>query len=74
MGHVLNEEQISRIIDALLRLQEREDVTIPLLKKQLKETEKSINNMLKAIEEGIFTVSTKERLISLENQKETLVF
>ena len=73
IAHVLNEEQISRIIDALLRLQEREDVTIPLLKKQLKETEKSIDNMLKAIEQGIFTVSTKERLISLENQKETLL-
>ncbi len=73
MARVLNEEQIDRIIDALLRLQEREDVTLPPLKKQLKEAEKSINNLLKAIEAGIITSSTKERLISLENQKETLL-
>lgn len=69
---VLNEEKINRIIDALLAMQEREDVTIPALRRQLAETEKGIENMLNAIQQGIFTASTKQRLEELEKQKEEL--
>ena len=72
MERVLNEEKINRIIDALLAMQEREDVTIPALRRQLAETEKSIENMLNAIQQGIFTASTKQRLEELEKQKEEL--
>ena len=46
MERVLNEEKINRIIDALLVMQERVDVTIPALRRQLVETEKGIKNML----------------------------
>jgi len=59
MERVLNEEKINRIINALLTLQEREDVTIPALRRQLAETEKGIENMLNAIQHGILTSSTK---------------
>ena len=46
----------------------KESTNLPLLKKQLAETEKGINNMLNAIQAGIFTPSTKQRLIdSFEN-------
>ena len=69
---MLNEEKINRIIDALLVMQEREDVTIPALRRQLAETEKGIENMLNAIQQGIFTASTKQRLEELEKQKEEL--
>lgn len=72
MERVLNEEKINRIIDALLAMQEREDVTIPALRRQLAETEKGIENMLNAIQQGIFTASTKQRLEELEKQKEEL--
>ena len=72
MERVLNEEKINRIIDALLVMQEREDVTIPALRRQLAETEKGIDNMLNAIQQGIFTASTKQRLEELEKQKEEL--
>ena len=72
MERVLNKEKISRIIDALLAMQEREDVTIPALRRQLAETEKGIENMLNAIQQGIFTVSTKQRLEELEKQREDL--
>lgn len=72
MERVLNEEKITRIIDALLAMQEQEDVTIPALRRQLAETEKSIENMLNAIQQGIFTASTKQRLEDLEKQKEEL--
>ena len=39
------------------------------LQKALAETEKSISNLLRAIEAGIFNSSTKERLDELEDQK-----
>ena len=72
MERVLNEEKITRIIDALLAMQEQEDVTIPALRRQLAETEKGIENMLNAIQQGIFTASTKQRLEDLEKQKEEI--
>ena len=72
MIRVLDEEKINRMIDALLALQEREDVTIPALRRQLIETEKGIENLVNAIQQGILTVSTKQRLEELEKQKEEL--
>ena len=72
MERVLNDEKINKIIDALLAMQEREDVTIPALRRQLAETEKGIENMLNAIQQGIFTTSTKQRLEDLEKQREEL--
>ena len=42
------------------------------LQKALDETEKSIANLLKAIEAGIFNESTKERMNELEGQKKDL--
>ena len=49
-----------------------ENTTLPLLKKQYADTQKSIDNMLDAIQQGILTASTKERLESLEKQKSEL--
>ncbi len=42
------------------------------MKKQLAETEKGINNMLNAIQAGIFTPSTKQRLNELGETKSQL--
>ena len=42
-----------------------------LIKKQ-KKVQKSIDNIIKAIEEGICTPSTKERLETLENEKKEI--
>lgn len=46
--------------------------TLKNLENELKAKEKAINALLAAIEQGIVTKSTKERLISLETQKEEL--
>ena len=43
-----------------------------MLKKQLEKTKKSIANIMLAMEQGIFTKSTKEHLEALEQRKETL--
>ena len=73
MQRVMDEEKISRLIDAILVMQEQEDTTTPALRSQLAETESSIGNILKAIEQGIFTPSTKQRLDELEARKEEIL-
>ena len=69
----MDEEKINRLIDAILVMQEQEDTTTPALRSQLAETESAISNLLKAIEQGIFTPSTKQRLEDLEAQKEEIL-
>ena len=73
MQRVMDEEKINRLIDALLVMQEQEDTTTPALRSQLAETESAISNLLKAIEQGVFTPSTKQRLEELEAQKEEIL-
>ena len=73
MQRVMDEEKINRLIDAILVMQEQEDTTTPALRSQLAETESAIGNILKAIEQGIFTPSTKQRLDELEARKEEIL-
>ena len=56
----------------VMHLQEQENTALPLLEKQLKEVDSGIQNMLNAIQAGILTSSTKERLEALEVQKKEL--
>ena len=63
---------IERIIDMVMDSQNQENVAVPVLQKRLDETTKAIENILNAIQQGIFTTSTKERLESLEQSKEEL--
>ena len=72
VNRVLRDEEISRIADSILALQNSEDTTIPALKKQLADTERGIENMLNAIQQGVLTSSTKERLEALEKQRDDL--
>lgn len=52
--------------------QARENTSLPILKEQLTQTEQGIQNMLNAIQQGIFTPATKQRLEELETAKEQL--
>ena len=69
---VLTDETIDRIADAIVVMQEEEDTTIPAMERQLRECKKGIANMLNAIQTGILTASTKERLEELERQRDAL--
>ena len=69
---VLQDDEISRIAAAIVSLQEREDTTLPAMRFQLAACEKAIDNMLNAIQQGIITASTKERLEQLETQLQEL--
>ena len=63
---------IKSLVAAVMELQNRESTSLPLYEKQLRETETGIQNMLNAIQAGILTSSTKERLEALEAQKKDL--
>lgn len=69
---VFNDELIERIADELVALQSTEDTTLPVLRKQLADTNRGIENMLNAIQQGVFTSSTRQRLEELEKLREQL--
>ena len=69
---VLTDEVIDRVADSIIALQGREHPLIPSIKEQLRVCENSIHNLLKAIEAGILTSTTKTRMDELEKQKEEL--
>ena len=72
MKLIQDENVVCYIVDTALELQSRESSSLPLLKQQLDETMKSINNMLNAIQQGVLTSSTKQRLDELEETKSNL--
>ena len=72
MKLINDEETVKAIATMLLDMQERENINLPLLTEQLKETQRGIDNLLNAIQQGIFTKSTKSRLEELEVAKEEL--
>ena len=69
---IFDDELIEKLADTVMKLQSKENTVLPLLKKRFADTQKSIDNMLDAIQQGILTASTKERLESLEKQKSEL--
>lgn len=63
---------MKRLVNRLLELQGEEGYDLRNLREQLSQVEKAIDNMLNAIQAGIITASTKERLTALEAKKEEL--
>lgn len=55
-----------------MSIQDKENPTLKVLKKQLSQTNKAIENIVAAIEQGIITKLTKARLDELEMTKENL--
>jgi len=68
MKLVEDDASMNAIIAKVMELQNQESMDLPIYEKQLKETEVGITNMLNAIQMGILTSSTKERLEALEEQ------
>ena len=72
MRFMWDDDLIEALADVVMELQKKENTTLPMLKKQLAETEKGIGNLLDAIQQGIFTPSTKQRLDELEARKKDI--
>lgn len=69
---LFDDNMLEYIADQAFALSKGENTVLLQLKFQLSETEKSIDNILKAIEQGVFTKSTKQRLEELEETKNLL--
>ena len=69
---LVEDDAMESIIAKVMELQNQESTDLPIYEKQLKETEVGITNMLNAIQMGILTSSTKERLEALEEQRKEL--
>lgn len=72
---VLESGFIPAIVDTAYAIQMEElasNITVINLQAQLKEKEKALRNILRAIEDGIYTSTTKQRLEELEKDVETI--
>ena len=69
---VLNDPVIEHLTDLILEAQSQENTRLPVLKEQLRDTEKRLANLLEAIEQGILTSTTKQRLDELETRRDAL--
>ena len=69
---LMDENVIEDIVCIVLRNLKQENPTLVLLRRQLTETQTSIKNIMDAIEDGIRTATTKQRLIELEKTQNEL--
>ena len=69
---IFDDVLLNRLADSLIAKLNAESTTLPILRKQLAEIEKGIDNIVNAIQAGIFSNSTKQRLDELEAEKSEL--
>lgn len=69
---IFDDALMERVIDKVWRLQKKENPDLAILKKQISDVEKGIENLVNAIQAGVFSESTKRRLDNLEQQKKDL--
>jgi hypothetical protein len=69
---LFDDKLIDRLADTLEKVQESEDVIIPVLRQELAEAEKKIENVFDAIDKGVLAPSTKERLEAHEARRDEL--
>jgi len=72
MKVVMDDKVAEAVASMLMDLQEKENVNLPLYQQQLRDTKLGIRHMLDAIQQGVLTESTKERLEELEAAKKEL--
>ena len=65
----MSDNVLEDIAGIVFRNFQKENPVIQLLKQRLSETETALNNLLKAIEEGIITSTTKQRMLELEQTR-----
>ena len=73
--NLLTDETINNVsadAAALLKKKAADADRVPALIAQLKQVEQRINNIMDAIEQGIFTPTTKQRLTDLETQRDDI--
>ncbi|MEE1314607.1 MAG: recombinase family protein [Faecalimonas sp.] len=66
---IFDDELIEMLTDQIMEIQEVDNTTLPLLRRQYADILRGIDNLLNAMQQGIITPSTKERLETLEREK-----
>jgi DNA invertase Pin-like site-specific DNA recombinase len=69
MQMIMNDAVLNDLADKVVDILSRENIQLPLLKKQLADTDRGIDNLLNAIQQGVLTPSTKRRMDELEERK-----
>lgn len=72
--YVLQDDVIDSLVESYGRFYEsaRKDATLTAMKEELAQNKKATANLLKAIEMGIITETTRDRLVELEAEKKDL--
>ena len=70
--YVLQDNVVNEIVDLVDCYQMQENTRLPVLREELHGVDRKINNLLRALENGIVTETTKQRLDELELQRNTL--
>lgn len=72
--YIFNEDNLNAIAEGVIKYQEENLKTsnLEVLEKQLKDTIKSINNIVVAVEKGLFNDTMIKRMNTLEDQKKEL--
>ncbi len=68
-------QRLDDIVNGVMQAQQRQaqsNTVLNLLKKELRETENAINNIMSAIEKGVITNTTTKRLKDLESRQDEL--
>ena len=63
---------VNQIVDTCFDIQTKRGTHLPALNGQLSKIQTEIDNVMNAIKQGIITSTTKETLLTLEQEKETL--
>ena len=69
---MMSNSVLEDIAGIVFRNFQKENPVIQLLQQRLSETETALNNLLKAIEEGIITSTTKQRMLELEQTRDEI--
>ena len=67
---IFDDAFIEKLADRIMEEFGKENTVLPVLRKNLAQTERGIENMLNAIQAGIYTPSTKQRLEDWEKQRQ----
>ena len=69
---ISNDDVIEELSDRIYEMQTKENTAVAVVKNQLSEVEKKLNNLAEAIAQGVFSSTTKKLLDDLEEQKSNL--
>ena len=69
---ISNDEVIEELSDRIYEMQTEENAAVAVVKNQLSEVDKKLNNLAEAIAQGVFSSTTKKLLDDLEEQKSNL--